>query len=652
MTHFRILITLLTISLSILYCESFAQQGDDVIYSTKSRKAKKAMDRAMTFFSVQNVDDAIIEAKLAVDIDTNFVEAYLLLGQIYENKRQIQKCIFYYRKASKSDPDFYPMVFFILGSHELELGQYEYALEDFRTYLQHPKMDLRFTKILKDNIDKAYFGIDNIKHPVNFEPVNLGTAINTAADEYVNTLSTDGQTIIFTRKLEKNANTLNQNNAQEEDFYQSIKNKDNEWTTAIRMGSLFNTNGNEGAMNISPDQSKMVFTACYRKDGFGRCDIYQTWKKGNKWQEPINIGPPVNTGNWESNASLSSDGRTLYFVRRQGRGNSDIYTAELQPNGSWGNVQNIGDVINSEGSEMTPYIHPDGKTLYFSSDGHLGMGGKDLFYSRKDAKGNWSKPVNLGYPINDYKNQMGIITNANGDLAYISSDMKGGEGGYDIYSFLLQQSARPTAVTYFKGIIRDAITKKPLQADFELYDLESNKLIVESKSDATTGDFMVVIPSGSLLALNVNLKGYLFYSDQFTVEGDNNSLKPFTKNIYLNPLETGRKIVLQNVFFETSSYQLQDKSFMELDKVKDLLEINPKLIIEISGHTDNVGDAASNMILSEARAKSVYDYLISIGVPDSQLVYKGYGETMPVEDNNTEQGRGNNRRTELKIIGN
>lgn len=651
MVHFRILFFVLTVLFSILYCQSYAQNSGDVEYTSKSRKAKKAMDRAVTFFSTHNYDDAIIDAKQAVDIDTNFIEAYLLLGQIYETKHLISQSVFYFRKASKLDPDFYPMVFYILGSHELEFGEYEYALEDFKTYLQHPKMDRRLIKMLNENIDRAYFGIDHIKNPVDFEPTNLGSSINTSAEEYVNTISTDGQTIIFTRKLEKKTSTINKNNTQEEDFYQSIKNENNEWITAVRLGNLFNTNGNEGAMNISPDQSKMVFTACYRKDGFGRCDIYQTWKRGKSWLMPLNIGPPVNTGNWESNASLSSDGRTLYFVRRMGRGNSDIYTAELQPDGSWGNVQNIGDIVNSAGSEMTPYIHPDGKTLYFSSDGHLGMGGKDLFYSRKDENGKWNEPVNLGYPINDFKNQMGLIINANGDLAYISSDIKGGKGGYDIYSFPLYQSARPTAVTYLKGVIRDAKTKKPLQADFELYDLKSNKLIVESQSDAITGDFMVVIPSGSKLALNVNRKSYLFYSDQFKVEGDYNSLKPFLKNINLNPLEVDRKIVLENVFFATSSYKIENQSFMELNKVKDLLRINPHLRIEISGHTDNVGGAIPNLKLSEERARSVFDYLVSIGVSANQLVYKGYGETMPVENNETDEGRSKNRRTELKVIG-
>ncbi len=651
MRQFRIISLFLTISLSLLYCQSHAQRGGDIKYSTKSRKARKSMERAMTFFSDNNYPEALIDAKQAVEYDTNFVEAYLLIGQIYDSQRKSSQSIKYYRKAAIANPDFYPMVFYILGTNELELGYYESALNDFRTYLVHPKMDRRLSKLLNDNIDRAYFGMDQKKNPVDFKPMNLGSAINTPADEYINTISTDNQLIIFTRKQKKNIRTKNQRNSQEEDFYKSIKGENGEWLVARRMGPLFNTNGNEGAMNISPDQNMMVFTACYRKDGFGRCDIYQTKKKGKKWQIPINIGPPVNTGNWESNACLSSDGKTLYFVRRMGRGNSDIYTAELQDDGSWGNVQNIGDVINSDGSEMTPFIHPDGKTLYFSSDGHLGMGGKDLFYSRKDANGNWTEPVNLGYPINDYKNQMGIIVNASGDLAYISSDMEAGKGGYDIYSFPLYMDARPIAVTYLKGVIRDAKTHKPLQANFELYDLKTNKLIVKSTSDAITGDFLVVIPSGSKLALNVNRKSYLFYSDQFAVEGEYSSIKPFTKNILLNPLEVNRKIILKNVFFATASYQLENESFLELRKVKELLDLNPNLKIEISGHTDNIGSNEANAKLSKERAKAVYDFLLSIGVSSEKLKYRGYGSTKPISDNSSDKGRALNRRTELKIIG-
>ena len=631
--------------------ELLAQRNKKVKYTSSSKKAIKAFERGITYFEVRDFGEAMIDINKAISIDSNFVEAYILAGQISEMQKKMQLSMYYYRKAAIADPDFYPMVFYILATHELEFGKYEWALNDYQTYMQHPKMDKRLNNLIKEGINRAYFGMDQVKNPVEYDPINLGDKINSENDEYINTLTTDEATLIFTRKMPKNGNTINQRKELEEDFYESRKSKDFQWMLAQRMSSLFNTSGDEGAMNISPDQKMMVFTGCYRDDGFGRCDLYYSEKKGNRWTLPINMGDQINTGEWESNACLSSDGKTVYFARRKGRGESDIYTAERLKDGRWGNVKNLGNVINSIGSEMTPFIHPDGQTLYFASNGHLGMGGFDLFLSRKNEKGEWTEPVNLGYPINDYQNQMGLLINAAGELAYISSDKKGGKGGYDIYSFKLYDQARPISVNYMKGVVADAKTKNPIKAKFELYDLNTNALIVESESDAVNGDFMVVIPNGSLLGLNVSKKGYLFYSEQFEVEGNFSSFKPFLKNVYLNPLQVDQKIILQNIFFASLSYELEKQSFVELKKVQELIEINPHIKIEISGHTDNVGSEKDNMDLSQRRAKAVFDYLVAQGVQVKNLTYKGYGETAPIADNETEEGRSQNRRTELKVIG-
>jgi len=624
-------------------------KGEDL--TTESRKAKKAMKRAMTFFEVREYDEAMIDLKDAIKYDSNFVEAYLLAGQIYQEQRKTALSMYYYKKASQVNPDFYPKVFFILATFELENGKYQSALDDYKAYLNHPQMDKRFQQSINQGVDRAYFGIDHVNKPVEFDPVNLGEAINSRNEEYINTVSTDEATMIFTRKFYRTDRYGKR--GEEEDFFRSIKNRDGKWATAKRMSSKFNTSGNEGAMSIAPDQSELVFTACYREDGYGRCDIYYSKKVGKTWTMPNNMGPKVNTGTWESNACLSSDGKTLYYVsnRAGGSGNSDIWTAERLKDGRWGNVKNLGMKINSKGAEMTPYIHPDGKTLYFSSDGHLGMGGFDLFYSKKNSKGEWSEPVNMGYPINDYKDQMGILINAQGNTAYISSAMKGGYGGYDIYSFDLYDEARPVSVNYMKGVVVDAKTNRPLKAKFELYDLNTNKLIIESNSDDINGDFLVVIPEGSLLGLNVSKNGYLFYSEQFEISGGHSSNKPFLKNIPLQPIELNQKIVLNNVFFDVSSYVLDEKSYSELSKVKSLFKSNSSLIIEISGHTDNVGNEKDNLTLSTKRAKSVYEYLISLGIDKKNLMYKGYGETKPIADNETEEGRMKNRRTELKVIG-
>ncbi|RLD41218.1 MAG: hypothetical protein DRI86_13770 [Bacteroidetes bacterium] len=650
MSKKQVVVSILVLFLISICNNSYSQFSKNQEFTTKSRKARKAIKHAMTYFEIKDFKEGIQYCKDAIKYDSSFVEAYLLAGQMYQEQRKMPLSMYYYKKASKVNPDFYPKVFFILATYELETGKYKESLVDYKNYLKSPKIDRRFQDAINQGVERAYYGIDMMKKPVAFNPINLGTSINTSNDEYINTISTDEATMVFTRKLLKRGR---EGVREEEDFYKSVKNREGNWGKAHRMNSNFNTHGNEGAMSISPDQSELVFTACYREDGYGRCDIYYSKKVGKSWTVPNNMGGQVNTGTWESNACLSSDGKTLFYVsnRAGGSGNSDIWTAERLSDGSWGKVRNLGSVINSKGAEMTPFIHPDGKTLYFASDGRMGMGGFDFFYSKKNSKGQWTEPVNMGYPINDYKDQMGILINSTGNMAYISSGKKGGMGGYDIYSFDLYDEARPVSVNYMKGIVYSAKTKRPIKAKIELYNLNTNKLIIESESDDVNGDFLVVIPSGSLLGLNVSKNGYLFYSEQFKITDGHSSKKPFLKNIYLKPIELNQRIILNNVFFETASFELKEQSSSELYKVKELIAHNPRVRIEISGYTDDVGNKKDNILLSQKRAKSVYDYLLSIGTSSKNLVYKGYGENNSIADNKTEEGRKENRRTELKVVG-
>lgn len=631
---------------------TYSQSSKKQNFTTKSRKAKKAFERAISYFNVQNYSEAMIDVNTALKYDSNFVEAYLMAGQIFAETKKSNKSLYYYRKASIVNPDFYPDVFITMAIMEMDLGMYKNALSDFTTYDNHPRKNRHYQPTINQGLDRAAFGIWNMEHPVEFDPKNLGSAVNSHNDEYVNTVNTEENKVIFTRKPPQKPHSRDQRGRKDEDFYVSLRpSADQQWRMAKALGFIFNTSGNEGAMNISPDQSRMVFTACYRNDGMGRCDIYLSYKKGKTWSMPVNIGPPVNTGDWESNPSLSSDGKTLYFVRRKGQGNSDIYTAELQKDGTYANVKLISDVINTEGSEMTPFIHADGRTLYFASNGHIGMGGMDLFMSRMDENGKWGEVVNLGYPINDFENQMGIIVNSQGHTAYISSDKGDGFGGYDIYSFDLYENARPIQTNYMKGVVADSRTKKALEADFELYDLNTKKLIVESKSDAKDGSFLVVIPDNAELGLTVSKKGYLIFSENFKVGDGYSSSKPFFKDVLLQRITVNQKVVLNNIFFASLSYKLEDKSFVELDKVKEFLLKNPNVEIEIGGHTDNIGSYKDNLSLSKKRAKAVYDYLLNtLKINPENLSYKGYADSMPLVTNDTEEGRAKNRRTELKVI--
>ena len=303
----------------------------------------------------------------------------------------------------------------------------------------------------------------------------------------------------------------------------------------------------------------------------------------------------------------------------------------------------LGDSINTKDTEMAPFIHPDDLTLYFTSNGHPGMGGLDLFYSRKDENGFWGKPVNMGYPINTYADEITLVVNAGGDLAYISSDKLGGKGKQDIYSFKLYKEAQPLKVTYFKGIVFNKETKKRLEAKFELIDLTSGKVVIESRSDPVNGEFLVALPTNKDYALNVSKTGYLFYSDHFALKGENSKARPFIRDIPLQEIGIGETVVLKNIFFDTDKYELKPESRSELENLINLLQTNGKIRIEISGHTDNAGTAVYNLTLSKNRAKAVYDYLVEYGISAGRLSYEGYGLTKPIDTNETEQGRANNR---------
>ncbi|RLD65843.1 MAG: hypothetical protein DRI84_06010 [Bacteroidetes bacterium] len=653
MNRIKLIVSILLL-LGLTFCipQTHAQKRKKEL-TTKSKKAKKAFNGALTFFEVKQYDDANDYIDKALKYDSNFVEAYILRGQMASEQKKMDEAIQSYQKAVDVNPDFYPKLLYMLASMELDQAYYQDALKHYQAYAVRLDSDLSLRTRIEYGVDKCQFAIKQMDHPVPFDPQNLGSKVNTISDEYINSISADDQMLILTQKHDASSGNTQALNGKTEDFFYSKRNAEGDWGRIRNMGSNFNTSGNEGAMSIAPDNSMVIFTACYREAGYGSCDLYISKRRGSQWTKPVNMGPGVNSRWWDTNSSISSDGKTIYFIsnRKGGQGKSDLWTAELNDDGMWGNVVNMGEIVNSKGQEMTPYIHADGRTLYFASDGHMGMGGLDLFVTRRDDNGNWSTPVNLGYPINTQENEMGIVINAMGDLAYLSSEREGGYGGYDIYSFTLYSEARPVAVTYMKGVVRDADTHKPIPAQFNLVNLKTGKTIVSSISDEIKGDFLVIIPVNEPLALSVEKKGYLFYSDNFNVIGDYSTIKPYLKNVDLKPIKPGQSIVLKNIFFASNSFNLEDESFIELNNLINLLKHNSKLKIEISGHTDNIGDAQTNLKLSKNRAKAVMDYLIAQGVDTGRLTFKGYGETKPIANNDAEEGRKQNRRTEVKVIG-
>ena len=624
-----------SVLLLFLCAGAFCQQR----YSTNDKNAIKFFALANQSLDENMFDDAIAQLQKAIESDDKFVEAHFLLGDIYRKARQHNTAVEQYLKVITINPEYNRGVYLKVGEEEISLAKYDPALQHLQKYLSYPDITAPNNFFATKLVNDCKFSINAMAHPVPFKPINLGPEINTADNEYQAITTADEATLIFTRQINNN-----------EDFYKSDK-VNNKWQTATYLSNRINTpQFNEGAQSISQDGKILFFTGCNRPDGLGRCDIYISQKKGDDWSKPFDLAPPINTSGWESQPSISANGRTLYFVsnRKGGYGGYDIWKSNLTEKG-WTEPENLGPNINTSFNEQSPFIHADDSTLYFCSNGWPGLGGQDLFMSKMGKDGKWQKPENLGYPINTNGDESGLTLTANGTYAFFASNHLEGYGGFDIYTFELPENLRPHIVTYVKGTVSDAKTKQPLESAVEIIDLEKKTPVYQDYSDATGGDFLATITSGKNYGLNISKSGYLFYSANFSLVG-HEAKNPFNITVLLEPIEVGNKVVLNNIFFDTNKFDLKAESVTELQQLVQFLTVNPTLHIEVSGHTDNVGNDEANQALSENRAKSVYQYLISSKIPATRLVYKGYGKTQPIAPNTTEEGRRKNRRTEFKII--
>jgi outer membrane protein OmpA-like peptidoglycan-associated protein len=616
--------------------------------STKSKHAIRFYQEAVARANTGVLDLAIDLLKKAIEEDKNFIEAHIMLGELYSDSNKDSLAIEVLNKAIQINPDFFPGLYSNIANLEFNNGKYDEALEHVRKYLSYPDQNPKYKKNAETLQVSCEFAIHAVKNPVPFNPQNLGPAINDKNDQYWPSLSADEQTMVFTEKLPIDSTNPDVFRNRQEDFYFTTS-KNGHWGQSMPAGFPLNTPQNEGAQSISADGKLMIFTGCNRKDGVGGCDLYFSKMENDKWSEPKNIGKTINTGAKETQPSISSDGRTLYFAsnRLGGKGGMDIWMSSLNDAGTWSNPVNLGDSVNTPFDEQSPFIHPDNRTLYFSSKGWPGLGRYDLYVTRRLGENTWSTPKNLGYPINTYFEEVGLIVNAQGATAYYSSNRLGGLGGDDIYSFELPKEVRPTRVSYMKGNVYDAETNRPLNARFELIDLASGGDIMDAYSN-NDGSFLICLPEGKDYALNVNRSGYLFYSDNFTMSLGDFS-KPYLKDVPLKPIKVGEKVVMRNIFFDVDSYVLKPESKIELNRLVKLLKENPTIQVEISGHTDNTGKPDHNIKLSENRARSVAEYLLQSGINASAIQSKGYGATQPITANDTEEGRAQNRRTEFKV---
>ena len=606
-----------------------------------SRKAGKIYREAKSLIAVKDLQTAKSLLQKALSIDHQFVEAWILLGDVNIGLEDKEAAIQAYRKSIPIAPRFSFPMYYRLAVAEHSMGYYSDALKHIRKYLSSKKISEPYRKKALALKSSCEFSISAVKNPVSFNPENLGPNVNSDADEYLPALSADGSTLIFTR-------SSNQEGSRNEDFYLSYHDTD-KWTFAESIGEPINTAQNEGAQCITADGKTLYFTACSRSDSYGRCDLYTSEFVDGYWSQPVNLGSNVNTENWESQPAISSDGRQLFFVsnRPGGIGKKDIWVTYKNNKGNWTKAKNLGKDINTSKDDVSPFLHWDNQTLYFSSKGYVGMGGFDVFLSRLNELGEWGTVKNIGYPINSPSDENSLIVAKDGRTAYFASAyFKQGRTDLDLYTFDLPQESRAREVAYVQGTIIDSKTKKPLVAEIDLVDLKSGSSYKSSQSDLD-GDFMLCLPSDSEYALTLSKKNYLFYSENIQMHREGSIL---LKNFKLQPLEVGEQMRLDNIFFELNSYELKDESVTELNKVIKFMETNPFLVIEIGGHTDNSGSESYNLDLSEQRAQSVKNALVQRGLPSRRIQTKGYGMYVPLNDNSSEEEKAINRRTELKII--
>lgn len=621
----------LFILFSLLSFELLAQ-------NSSNKKAQNFFERANPFIEKQDYLSAEQVLKSAIEADPSFQNAFITLAGVYNAQKKYAEAKSAYQKAILINKNIAPAVIYGLAETEFATQEYDKAKQHFEEFLALDSSSDRAKKAKKYLLD-CDFAAFAIKKPVKYSPTNLGQGVNTTDSEYFPALTADGETLIFTRQVNGN-----------EDFWTS-QFKNNTWNSATPLSTKINTTKyNEGAQTISPDGKYLFFTGCNRPDGLGRCDIYVSHREGKDWGEPYNVGKPVNSEYWESQPAISPDGRTLYFIsnRPGGSGGYDIWKSTITDDAKWGPAINLGPEINTPYDENTPFLHADGKTLYFSSDGWPGFGNKDIYYSRMDDNDKFQKPINLGYPINSFENESGLIVSADGNLGMFSSNLKDGFGGQDIYSFGIPEIAKPLKISYVKGIVRDKDSKKTIESNVQVIDLKSDKTVFDDYTDPETGQFLAVMAIGGNYLFNVNAEGYMFYSENFELKQGNIN-KPYQIEVYIERIKQGGNVTLRNIFFDTNKYNLLPASIRELDLLIDFLHQNQTVNIEIQGHTDNVGDDKLNEKLSFNRANAVYEYLVKNEVDAKRLTFKGFGASKPIADNKTEIGRKNNRRTSFVI---
>ncbi len=678
-SYYKLFCKVVAVFIFLFFINSFETiaQDDYGCPEIDNKKVMKKFNKAMDM-SPKSKESYKLLLEI-VKLEPDFAQALYILADINKGKakRSTQnpqsrkkyenRAINYYEKVIESCPAFDKYYsYFYVGKFNYERNEFDKAYKYLNLFIDNNAVDQKEIASAKKMQKEMKIYLDLISNPVPFQPTIL-EGVSTNTDEFLPLISPDGEYIFFTHRfLETDKYTTIQK--QVEHFSISKRIEDTDGLELYEKGNSmpipFNQGQRQGAAAITIDNNHIFMTICQFTDITGQayenCDIYSSDFENGTWTDFRNLGPNINNENtWESQPSISADGKSLFFASmresnigfKDGNYTCDIYMSQIDEDGNWQKAENLGPTINTAGNEKSPFLHSDSKTLYFASDGRIGVGGYDIYYTKQINEKKWSEPTNIGYPINTKEDDLGFIVSTNGKKAYFSSNKLNGSGGWDIYSFDLYEDARPEKVLFVKGTLIDEEGKQITDAKVEMRSAFSHR-VTEGMVDKITGKYAIAVSyeKEEEFIMTVKKKDYAFTSRYFTPSEDEDFEIEDELDIRIKPIEVGVSVKLHNILFDTNSDEFDNASKIVLDNFIEFLVDNNTIKISIQGHTDNIGSSSLNLDLSNRRAKAIENYLLLKGITQNRMKSKGYGASKPVSDNNTEQGRALNRRTEFVII--
>lgn len=631
----------------------FLSHTESILAQTRNAFFVKADEE----LAVNKFEEAARLFKIGLQTDPQDINAQYNCGLALFKSGEKAKSLPYFRRVLKANPDQDPFLLKYLGRAFQLNYQFDSAIVIFKEYENHlhkqdAKEQLAEKEIIDKRISECLLAKEYVKKPKRVSIKNLGPEVNSQYDDYSPAIAADEKLLMFTSRRAVVEEKENHFSPKEQAYFEQVlvsEWQDTAWGKAHSIGENVNGKKHDATVSISPDGQRLIV---YKSTPQTKGDLYYSRLVDSIWSEPVKFEGAINSMHFEPSAVINAAENSLIFSsdRPGGLGGLDLYVSKMLPNGQWGTPVNMGPSINTKYDEDAPFLQANERTLHFSSNGHNSMGGYDIFTTEYDTKTqSWITPVNEGYPINTPDDDIYFSWNNAGSRAYFSSTREEGEGLHDIYMLELPTNDPPVVVV--KGVISDKITDSPLQSPIKVtvYTLDSSKVVGFYNSSHATGRYLFAVPHDKTYGMSIEADGYLLHSEKITVPKSADVVE-VSKHIELQPIEKGSTVVLNNLFFEYKKSQLKSESQMELNAIRDFLKKNPELRIEIGGHTDSIGSYAYNLVLSEARALAVKNYLKKQGVEQQRMKYKGYSFSQPVESNTTEEGRQKNRRTEFLIL--